>query len=227
MTEARGDLAARVRRNLEVVFDRVVNGGGDPDRIRVVAVTKTFGPDAVRAAAAAGLTDVAENYAQELVATHDAAADVAVAWHFLGALQRNKLGALKDRVDLYQSLTTPEEARTLAHRTPGARCLLQIEVTGLPGRRGCRPADADALLVAARDAGLEVDGVMAVASPDRAAAAGQFAAVARLADRLSLKERSMGMSGDLEAAVACGSTMLRVGTALFGDRPRSAPAPVA
>lgn len=96
---------------------------------------------------------------------------------------------------------------------------MQVDTTGLPGRNGCAPSEVGALVLRLADLGLDVRGLMTVAAPGAAAAKEAFESLARLADRLGLDERSMGMSDDLEAAVAAGSTMVRIGRALFGARP--------
>ena len=188
-----------------------------------MAVTKGFGPDSVRAALAAGLTDVGENYAAELEAKvaaleGDPALGEAV-WHFLGAVQRNKVAALASRVGLWQSVAREAEGARIARFRPGAAALVQVDTTGLTGRNGCPPSEVAELTGRLRDHGLDVRGLMTVAAPGREAAEAAFATVARLADELGLEERSMGMSDDLEAAVEAGTTMVRVGRALFGDRP--------
>lgn len=227
MSHARGDLVARVAANLAAVHEQMAAAGGDPDHVTVVAVTKTFGPDAVRAALAAGLADVGESYANELVATHDAIGEAACTWHFLGPLQRNKLARLAPRVDVYQAVTSAHAAAALATRVPGARCYVEVNVDGGPGRPGCLPGELTAVVGAARDAGLGLEGLMCVASPDRGAARAQFASLRRAADALGLGGCSMGMSGDYDLAVAAGSTMVRLGTALFGPRHGEGPGDLA
>jgi len=225
VTRARDELVARVTRNLAAVRERIAATGKDPSEVTVVAVTKTFGPDAALAALAAGLVDVGESYAAELVATHDAVGPSPLTWHFLGALQRNKLARLAPRVDVYQGVASPREADAVAARAAGARCFVQVDVAGLPGRNGCAPAATASVVAAARDAGLAVEGLMCVASEDPVRAAAEFGALRHAADALGLEGCSMGMSGDYEAACARGATMLRLGTALFGRRP-SRPGPV-
>jgi hypothetical protein len=188
--------------------------------VRVIGVTKGFGPEAVRAAVDAGLTELGENYAAELEAKAAAAGDAAeVAWHFLGAVQRNKVAQLAPLVGLWQSVARQAEGARIARFAPGARVLVQVETTGLPGRNGCPPEAAGDLVAQLGDLGLDVRGLMTVAAPGEGAATEAFETLARLADRLGLEERSMGMSDDLEAAVAAGSTMVRIGRALFGERP--------
>jgi pyridoxal phosphate enzyme (YggS family) len=188
--------------------------------VRVIGVTKGFGPEAVRAAREAGLTDLGENYAAELVAKAAAVADDAgVVWHFLGAVQRNKVPQLAPLVGVWQSVGRQAEGERIARFAPRAPVLVQVETTGLSGRNGCSPAATGELVARLVDLGLDVRGLMTVAAPGEGAAKQSFESLGRLADRLSLEERSMGMSDDLEAAVAAGSTMVRIGRALFGARP--------
>jgi PLP dependent protein len=184
-----------------------------------VAVTKGFGTDAVRAAVEAGLHDIGENYAAELESKAAATASLPVVWHFLGAVQRNKVGRLAPIVGVWQSVARAEEGARIARFAPDARVLVEIDTTGVPGRNGCSPSAAGPLVTDLRSEGLDVRGLMTVAAPGTEEARTAFGAVARLADELGLAERSMGMSDDLEAAVAAGTTMVRIGRALFGDRP--------
>jgi uncharacterized pyridoxal phosphate-containing UPF0001 family protein len=185
--------------------------------VRVLAVTKGFGPEAVAAARAAGVIDIGENYAAELQAK--APGPPGTQWHFLGAVQRNKVGVLAPLVDVWQGVARLAEGERIARFAPGARVLIQVDYTGLPGRNGCVPEDVPALAKALVGLELDLQGLMTVAPPDPSAADAAFGLLRRQADELDLPERSMGMSADLEAAVAAGSTMVRVGRALFGERP--------
>ncbi len=208
---------------------RIESAGGDPGAVRVVAVTKGFGPEAVASACPAGLVDVGANYAQELVAKAAAVGPLlgeiaGPRWHFLGALQRNKVKSLAPLVACWQSVARLAEGAEIARRAPGAEVLVEVDVSGLPGRGGCAAAEAPALVRDLGELDLVVRGLMTVAPVDPAAARLAFRTVRQLADRLGLPERSMGMTDDLEAAVAEGSTMVRLGRALFGDRPLRRPA---
>jgi PLP dependent protein len=213
LSSANDDVAAR----LAIVRQRIAKAGGDPERVRVIAVTKGFGPDAVRAARAVGLADLGENYAAELQAK--APGPAGTRWHFLGAVQRNKVRVLAPLVEVWQGVARLVEGERIAQLAPGARVLIQVDFSGRPGRNGCPPDEVDALAGALARLDLRVQGLMTVAPPDAAAAQAAFRSVGLLADALGLPERSMGMSDDLEAAVAAGSTMVRVGRALFGERP--------
>jgi uncharacterized pyridoxal phosphate-containing UPF0001 family protein len=204
-----------VAANLAVVRDRIAGAGGDPSAVTVVAVTKGFGPEAVVAAREAGLDQVGENYAPELL--DKAAAVAGVDWHFLGRIQRNKVARLAPVVSLWQGVARAEEGAAIARHRPGAAVLVQVDLTGAPGRNGRPPAEVPGLVDRLRADGLAVEGLMTVAPPGPGARAA-FAAVAALADELGLAVRSMGMTEDLEAAVGEGATMVRVGRALFGPR---------
>jgi hypothetical protein len=215
--------AAHVRAALEEVRDRISAAGGDAERLRVLAVTKGFGADAIEAALGAGLRDVGENYAAELADKWHATEGGGATWHFVGAIQRNKVARLAPLVDCWQSVSRLEEGAEIARRRPGADVLVQVALRDAPGRNGVVPERVPALVAALGDLGLAVRGLMTVAPREPAAAREAFGAVRRLADDLGLAERSMGMSEDLEAAVAEGSTMVRIGRALFGPRPPIAP----
>ncbi len=214
--------AAFVPEAVERVRDRIATAGGDPSAVRLVAVTKGFGPGAVAAAVAAGVVDVGESYASELVGKATSAPP-GVRWHFVGRLQSNKVKAVASLVELWQSVDRPSLVRRLGERAPGARVLVQVNASGELTKGGCRPADACDLVAHADDAGLDVRGLMTIGpTGDPEDARPGFRLVRELADRLGLPERSMGMSGDLEVAVQEGSTMVRVGRALFGPRPPAA-----
>jgi pyridoxal phosphate enzyme (YggS family) len=215
------DEVERIRARRQAIEERIVGAGGSlegPDRVVVVAVSKLHPASACVAAVAAGLVELGESYAAELV---DKAEHVAGArWHFVGQLQTNKVRAVAGRVALYQSVDRPSLIREIARRDPGARVLVQVDLAGVDGRGGCAPGDAPALVETARAAGLLVDGVMGVApQSDDVAVGAAFARLRSLRDAEHLAVCSMGMSGDLEIAVREGSTMVRVGAALFGARP--------
>jgi len=205
------------------IRSRIGAAAADPGGVTLLAVTKGFGPEAVRTALAAGLGAVGENYADELVAKAGvlaAAPGPAPEWHYLGAIQRNKVARLAPIVACWQGVSRLAEGRAIARRSPGARVLVQVDVAGMPGRGGVVPDAVPELVAALRDEDLDVAGLMAVGvpGPPEGARAG-FREVARLADALDLGVRSMGMTDDLEVALSEGSTMVRVGRALFGERP--------
>lgn len=217
--ELRDAVAAR----LAVVRGRIADAGGDPDTVAVVAVTKGFGPEAPTAALAAGLHRIGESYAQELVAKWPEVVvpeGVEPDVHFIGRLQRNKVRTVAGLVGTYQSVDRRSLGAEIAKRCVGARVMVQVNVSGEGLQGGCPLGEVDGLVGELDDMGLDVVGLMAIGGQDRPEVVrAQFDDVRRVADRLSLPERSLGMSDDLDVAVAAGSTMVRIGTALFGPRP--------
>jgi pyridoxal phosphate enzyme (YggS family) len=213
--------ASSVAIGMVAVRERIAAAGGDPDRVRVVAVTKGFGPEAPLAALEAGIVHLGENYAQELVAKAAVVGDEpAPVWHFIGGLQSNKVRLLAPYVALWETIDRASLGAEVAKRAPGAAVLAQVNISGEAAKSGCDPEEAADLVARLGDLGLEVRGLMGVAAAgDLDRARSQFGRLATLASALDLAELSMGMSADLEAAVAEGATIVRVGTALFGARP--------
>lgn len=209
-------VADRVRE----VRRRVEGQERDPDSIRIVAVTKGFGSDAVEAARRAGLPDVGENYAQELLAKVPDAPS-AINWHFLGPIQRNKVGRLAPVVSTWHAIDRPEAAEAVAGAAPGTEVMIQVNVVGDPARPGCPPEGVDRLVERVRELPVDLSGLMAVGpAGDMAKARESFRWLAQRAGELGLRELSMGMSDDFEVAVAEGATTLRLGRVLFGPRPK-------
>jgi len=211
----------QVADRLAAVRARIAAAGRAPGDIVVVAVTKGFGREAVEAAAAMGLTDVGENYAQELA--EKAAPGDGRRWHFLGRVQRNKVRAIASAVHLWQGVDRVAAGEEIAVRAPGAKVLVQVRIHDgdtNTSRNGCAPYEVPALVECLVGLGLDVRGLMAVGPPGAPELARPgFRTVSALADRLGLVERSMGMTNDLDVAVEEGSTMVRVGRGLFGPRP--------
>lgn len=194
------------------------------ERVRIVAVTKTFPAEAIAAVCAAGCGRIGENYAQELMdkwARFAAGGTTAPEVHFIGGLQSNKVRTMASVVDVWQTVDRESVVAELSRRRPGARIMVQVNATEEHGKGGCRVDDAERLVDTARAGGLVVEGLMTIGptngDPDLARRA--FRAVARLAHGMGLAELSMGMSGDWRLAVDEGSTLIRVGSAIFGDRP--------
>ncbi|MGY1712178.1 YggS family pyridoxal phosphate-dependent enzyme [Geodermatophilus sp. SYSU D00758] len=210
--------------------------GRDPGAVGLVAISKTWPAPAVRELAALGLADFGENRAQELTAKAAELDDLDLRWHFVGQLQRNKAAAVARLGAVVHSVDRASLARALGRAGADAgrpvEVLVQVDLGGpegeLAARGGAAPADVPALADAvAADPGLRLRGLMAVA-PRGADPAPAFARLAALAERVRVDhpgatEVSAGMSADLEAAVAAGSTLVRVGTALFGKRPLPSP----
>ncbi|MEM9651780.1 MAG: YggS family pyridoxal phosphate-dependent enzyme [Actinomycetota bacterium] len=205
---------------LAEVRERIDAAGGSADRVTVIGVTKTFPIEFVVAAQNAGLIDVGENYAQDLARRHDEAAALGVSprWHFIGGLQRNKVKLLAGKVTLWQTVDRPSLVAEIAKRDAGASILIQVNTTGEAQKSGCPPDETEALMTQAVDAGLTVRGLMTIGPTGGGDPRPSFEALRTLGERLSVEELSMGMSADYERAVAAGSTMVRVGSALFGPR---------
>jgi len=204
-------------RRVGLLRDRIEAAGGDPERVTVVGVTKGFSAEVVPLAVGAGLVDLGESYAQEAVGKFPLAPD-GVRWHWIGRMQRNKVRQVADRVALWHSVDRRSLGVEIARRAPGAAVLVQVNTSGEETKGGCASADAPGLVADLRAEGLEVRGLMTIAAPDPDAARVEFRALRGLADDLGLAERSMGMSEDLDLAVAEGATIVRIGTALFGPR---------
>lgn len=197
--------------------------------VTIVAVTKGFGADAVRAALAAGLADVGENRVQEAVEKQDALRDVpGLRWHLIGHLQRKKARVVAGRFDLVHSLDSLELAQELDRRsTTPQRVLLQVNVAREPQKSGCTPDEARPLVRHIAALGnLRLEGLMTLApfTDDVDVQRRTFRDLRVLRDTIKEEEGvwlptlSMGMSGDYATAVAEGATVIRLGTALFGPR---------
>jgi pyridoxal phosphate enzyme (YggS family) len=203
--------------------------GGWSHAVRVVAVTKTHGPEAVLAAVAAGLTDVGENRVQEALQKQEALPGVAVAWHLVGTLQRNKARHAAGRFALIHSVDRADLALELERRVPAGEpqaVLVQVNCSDEPQKGGVEPDGLLPLLdTLAGLARIDVRGLMTM-SALTGDAAEQRRAFRRLRDLRDAAERaghrlpelSMGMSGDYPVAVEEGATMIRLGTILFGER---------
>lgn len=190
--------------------------------VRLVAVTKRFGADAVQAALAGGVTDIGENYAQELAAKAEEVGQAggAPSWHFIGHVQRNKVKLVAPWVSLWHTVDSLRLGAEIAKRAPGAAVLVQVNATGADTQSGVEIGAVPALVDELRGLDLEVRGLMTIgALGDLERSRAEFRAIRSLADRLDLPDCSMGMSGDLEAALQEGATMIRVGTGIFGPRP--------
>jgi len=211
-----------VAERLADVYRRVESSGGDLARLRIVAVTKGFGPDAVMAARHAGLTDVGENYAQELLGKVPSA-PTGTNWHFLGPIQRNKVAKLARAVSAWHGIDRPAAADSVAAASPGAEVFVEVNVTGEVGRPGCAPAEVEDLAAHVRDLPLQLSGLMTVGPASVGERSREcFGWLSARARELGLRELSMGMSDDFELAVAQGATTLRLGRVLFGPRPEPA-----
>lgn len=210
-----------VAHNLRAIRERIAATGRDPDDITIVAVTKGFGVDICRQAVAAGLRILGENRVQEAIEKIPQVEGAT--WHLIGHLQTNKVKISFGQFELIHSLDSLHLAEAIARHNRTQKVLVEVNVAREPQKSGVSPERAvDLVLEAARL--LNVRGLMAM-GPAKGDPSLAFDELRRLRDesqeRLgkSLPILSMGMSGDYEAAVKAGSTMLRLGTALFGPRP--------
>lgn len=222
----RDEIASRIRAveaRIEQACERV---GRDPATVELVAVSKKQPEERIRAAYEAGLRVFAENYAQDLARRAEALSDLSeIRWRFVGHLQRNKIKLVQSAGASVDTVDSIRLAQALSARAEQAgipiELLLQVNVGRERQKSGCSPEDLPGLVAAVRAlAGLQLKGLMTVAphfdDPERARPV--FARLAELARAQNLSTLSMGMSHDLEAAIAEGATMVRVGTALFGER---------
>ena len=208
-------VAERVAEVRERIGAAATRAGRDPATITLVAATKTVDAERVRAVLDAGVTDLGENRAQELLAKTELGADIR--WHFLGQLQRNKVRALAPWVSWWQSVDRPELGAEIARRAPGARVLVEVNLGEERQKGGCRPGALPGLVAQLLGDGLDVEGLMAV-PPHDGDPRRWFAALRGHAATLGLRELSMGMTDDFETAIEEGATIVRVGRALFGPR---------
>ncbi|MBK1648702.1 YggS family pyridoxal phosphate-dependent enzyme [Rhabdochromatium marinum] len=201
-----------------------------PGSVQLLAVSKRQPLAKLVAAQAAGQHAFGESYVQEGVEKRQALADQGLAWHFIGRIQSNKTRLIAEHFDWVHGLVSADHARRLAAQRPPARgplhVCVQINLSGEASKAGILPEQAEALLAEVeRHEALKLEGLMTLPAPaeDFATQRRPFAALRALRDQLASAQRplpmlSMGMSGDLEAAIAEGATMVRIGTALFGAR---------
>ena len=217
--------------NLSAISARIASAaqaaGRDPASVQLLAVSKTKPASAIREIHAAGVRDVGENYLQEALTKQQALSDLPLIWHFIGPIQSNKTKAIAEHFDWVHSVDRLKIAQRLSEQRPQGlpplNICLQVNVSGEDSKSGCAAADLPALAQAvAALPNLRLRGLMAIPEPseDRAEQEAAFATLRQLQDSLNLglDTLSMGMSHDLEAAIAQGATWVRIGTALFGAR---------
>jgi pyridoxal phosphate enzyme (YggS family) len=230
-------LQEAVQGNLQAVHERITKAarvaGRDPQSVRLLAVSKTFPAEVVLAAVAAGQRAFGENYVQEAadkIQRLRELTDARLEWHFIGPIQSNKTRTIAEFFDWVQSVDRLKVAQRLAEQRPADRpplnILVQVNISGEASKSGVEPAALEEFArEVARLPALRLRGLMAIPepAPDEARQREPLAAMRALFERLRagglpLDTLSMGMSGDLEAAVLEGSTMVRIGTAIFGER---------
>ena len=220
LTEVLGRIRAAERRN------------GRPEGcVALVAVSKRHGAEAIRAAYAAGQRAFGENYVQEAMAKQAELADLAIEWHFIGRIQGNKTRQIAERFSWVHSLCDAQHARRLEVQRPAGlpplQACIQVNTSGEASKEGLAPeAVVDLLTACAPLVRVQIRGLMTLPAPapDEEGQHRPLRTLRELRDRLATPDRplavlSMGMSDDLEAAVAEGATIVRIGTAVFGPRP--------
>jgi len=224
--------------NLQAVRRRISEAlQGDRREVTLVAVSKSQPPESIREAHALGCGDFGENYVQEAIAKIAALGDTRIRWHFIGHLQANKAKDVAAHFDWVHGVDRAKLAAALARARPAGRdalnVCLQVNISGESTKSGIAPDEALAL---AREVApmerIRLRGLMGMAgfAADATEQRAQFATLRRTLERIRdegvpLDTLSMGMSGDLEAAIAEGATMVRVGTAIFGERRKPPPQP--
>jgi pyridoxal phosphate enzyme (YggS family) len=232
-------IMATIADNLQAVKARIASAAQavrrDPASIRLLAVSKTHAVARISEAFAAGQRAFGENYVQEALEKMDALAHAGIEWHLIGALQSNKTRAVAERFQWVHTLERAKIAERLSQQRPASlpplNVLIQVNISGEATKSGIAPRDAPALASAiAVLPRLRLRGLMAIPEPtdDVSLQRDRFAAARRIYEGLKkefqLDTLSMGMSDDMEAAIAEGSTLVRVGTAIFGARERIASA---
>lgn len=188
-----------------------------------MAVTKGFGAEAVKAANNAGLNDFGENYAQEMLTKQSFLKESSkyseLLWHFIGNLQRNKVRKIADQVCKWHSVDSLPLGMEIAKRSVKPKVLVQVNMTGAKEQGGVDPTTAPILVDELLGIGVDVVGLMTIGDhADRKATRIYFQKLKKMTLMLNLAECSMGMSGDYDLAIETGTTILRLGTAIFGNR---------
>jgi PLP dependent protein len=236
MSSSREHLQANLRAVHERITKAALAAGRDPDEIRLLAVSKAFPAGAIIDAANAGQRAFGENYVQEalqkMTEVQSEAPELALEWHFIGPIQSNKTRTIAEQFDWVQSVDRLKIAERLSEQRPDTlrplNVLLQVNISGEASKSGIAPEAVAALAVAVeRLPRLRLRGLMAIPEPasDSVLQRVPLARMKQLFDQLRSDGRpldtlSLGMSADLEAAIAAGSTMVRIGTAIFGERER-------
>jgi len=224
------NLTARVHQVRSLMRNAALAAHRDPDSVTLVAVSKGKSAESIRQAATAGVTDFGESYLQEAVSKIDELGALAVSWHYIGRLQSNKTRTVAQRFSWVHSLDRIGVARRLSEQrsfhAPPLQVCLQVALIAEPAKGGVAPESLAELAAAvALLPRLQLRGLMCIPppQPDAAAMRAMFARLRLLKDQLNanglkLDTLSMGMSADFESAIAEGATLVRIGTALFGER---------
>ncbi|WP_207060565.1 YggS family pyridoxal phosphate-dependent enzyme [Motiliproteus sp. SC1-56] len=223
-------ITENISRTLTLIREAELRAGRPEGAVRLLAVSKTKPARMVREAASAGQRDFGENYLQDALDKMAQLTDLDLVWHFIGPLQSNKTRAVAEHFDWVHSIDRLKIARRLSEQRPVGlpplNVCLQVNISGEANKAGVTPDEAPALAEAiVKLPNLMLRGLMAIPRPETEQAAQRhaFSQLRQLQERLkpqapTMDTLSMGMSGDMDAAIAEGSTLVRIGTALFGAR---------
>ena len=186
--------------------------------VTLIGVTKGFTHEEVNIANKLGIKNFGENYAQELL-TKNPLADPEISWHYIGQLQSNKIRKISHLVDVWHSVTSLKLAKEIHKRNDQAQILLQVSLMGPSNSKGFEVEQLPQLISELRNKNIDISGLMTMGVPgDMVATRVVFKELRKLADTFELPECSMGMSDDFEIALESGASMIRVGSAIFGNR---------
>ena len=186
--------------------------------VTLIGVTKGFTHEEVNIASELGIKNFGENYAQDLL-TKNPLVDPEISWHYIGQLQSNKIRKISHLVDVWHSVTSLKLAREIHKRNDQAQILLQVSLMGPSNSKGFEVEQLPQLISELRDMNIDISGLMTMGVPgDMVATRVVFKELRKLADTFELPECSMGMSDDFEIALESGASMIRVGSAIFGNR---------
>jgi len=188
------------------------------NEVRLIGVTKGLGVEAINVAKDLGINDFGENYAQELL-EKESLVSGDINWHFIGQIQSNKIRKVSHIVSTWHSVTSIKIAKEIHRRNEGVSILLQVLIKGPSNSKGFKIEEIPNVVNELRNEGVNLSGLMTMGVPeDKEETRESFVKLRQLADALELQECSMGMSGDFEIALESGATMIRIGSAIFGNR---------
>jgi len=229
-------ISDNIDRIREKISRACARAGRAPSEVTLLAVAKTFPPAAVREAVEAGVTDIGENYVQELLAKRDVLPGAAVRWHFIGHLQSNKVRQIAGWIHMIHAVDSTALAIEIDRRASKegrvVECLIEVNTTGEGTKFGAAPGQVAPLVRSLSSCdSISLAGLMTIGPflPDPEGSRPMFRRLRQLRDEIaalgqanvSMRHLSMGMTGDFEVAIDEGATLIRIGTAIFGPRMRA------
>ncbi len=200
------------------IKERIRQAGRDLDSLTIVGVTKGFDAHTVQLALQAGIENFGENYSSEFVNKAKLVTGAAT-WHFIGTIQRRNILSMAKYVSLWHSIARIEEAAGIADLAPGAEGLVQLDLAKLPNRNGVKISDLSRFMDLISKIDISIRGFMCMGVPNDVSRTREiFIKAHEISQDFGLSDLSMGMSDDLEVALECGSTIVRIGSALLGQR---------